>query len=248
MRNIPDLHCHILPGIDDGAQDAEMARKLLQSSLDSGVDRFVFTPHFYPERMNVEEFAAKRRASFSTMLPYLQEMKIPYRLGAEVHYTPALASMPLQDLAIAGTRYLLLELFTAYEPMDVDGLISRLRKAGYTPILAHVERYPYIDANPVRLYDWVRAGALVQVNAGWYLHSKHARKKLERLFRWNLVHVMASDAHRIPERPPELGKALSSLPRSMAEQLCANAEAVFAGEEIQPPAPIKPKQFLGKWR
>lgn len=248
MSGITDLHCHILPGIDDGAKTLTDTENLLRDSAVKGIDRIVFTPHYYPERVSLEQFLANRESAVQVMAPVAQQLGIQFRVGAEIQITPILASLPLERLAFSGTKYLLLELLTMYQPHDVTGLIERLCDKGYIPILAHVERFPYIEEDPTLLYKWVKAGALGQVNAGWLLHDKHAMKRLRKYFDWNLVHVMASDTHSMEHRPQQLDRGLKLLPEEMARELQQNASMIFEGNEINKKNPVKPRHSWGAWR
>ncbi|MDD6468090.1 MAG: hypothetical protein PUF50_07930 [Erysipelotrichaceae bacterium] len=248
MMGLVDLHCHLLPGIDDGAKSIEDTKALLEMSAEQGVTNIIFTPHYYYERVDYEEFIERREQAVEKMEPIAKEVGISFRVGAEVRYTPVLASLPLETLAISGTQYLLLELYIQYEPNDVEGLIRRIKKAGYTPILAHIERYPYIEESPLLLYQWIQAGALAQVNAGWLLKDRRAKKRLEQYYHWNLVHFMASDMHSIDRRPQNLEDGYAILPKEIAQEFQRNAETVFAGKMVQTKQPIRPKKVFGQWR
>ena len=100
MNTLCDLHCHMLPGIDDGAQTPEEARALLEASAGQGVSRLVFTPHFYPERMTAEEFLRDREAAVQTLRPYAEGLGIAFRVGAEIQITPFLAELPLEKFFV----------------------------------------------------------------------------------------------------------------------------------------------------
>ncbi len=248
MSGLIDLHCHMLPGIDDGAQSLEDTQDLLRSSAEQGVKRIIFTPHFYPERMDLYTFLRNRERAVEQTAPLCEALGIEYRFGAEVQITPILARLPLRELAFSGTQYLLLELLFDYEPYDVLGLIGRLRDQGYTPILAHVERYPYVAENPELLYRWVKAGALAQVNAGWVLHDGKAKKRLELYDRHNLVHLISSDAHSIDARPQNLKRGYAALNADLAEKLLTNASAIFENKAPAFAPPVKPERRFGRWR
>ena len=117
---------------------------------------------------------------------------------------------------------------------------------GFTPILAHVERYPYVTQDPTILYRWVRAGALVQMNAGFALRG--GRRHLLQYAQWGLVHLLASDAHHPEWRPANLAEGYDSLPDALAAQLAENAEAVFHDRPIEKSEPVRPERRWGKWR
>ena len=246
MKPLADLHCHLLPGIDDGAQTLSDTELLLDAAVEQGVSGIVFTPHFYPERMSVQDFLRARERALRQTLPLAEARRIACRVGAEVRITPFLADMPLEELAFSGTRYLLLELDFDHEPFDVTGLIRRLREKDCTPILAHIERYPYVREDPELLYDWVRAGALAQVNAGAILRDRSVKRMAEQYCRSDLVHVIASDAHSAAHRPQNLAPAYRALPPETAERLRENAARIFAGESLGARRPERPRRRFGR--
>lgn len=251
MTELVDLHCHILPGIDDGAENPAAARALLEASRRGGVDRFVFTPHFYPQQMQAEDFFRGRSAAADALRAETAGDEtfagVSVRLGAEIAYTPFLERLPLERLAFAGTGYFLLELDFRYLRPGVEEAIGAAIDRGLTPILAHVERYPYLEEDPTLLYRWVRAGALAQVNASFALRGAAERKRLLQYADWGLVHFMASDAHSVDRRPPRLAEGYAALPDALARRLRANAEAVFDGETVDRPQPVLPRRRWGRW-
>ena len=149
-QNLVDLHCHILPGIDDGARDLNISMALLRKEIQDGVAGIVFTPHFHYERISVEDFAAKRRAAFLQVAKAAKETGLPLaaKLGAEVYFTTALPSLDLRALAFAKSNYILIEFPTTCHPAGIDETLYAVRQRGYTPILAHVERYPFVTEDP----------------------------------------------------------------------------------------------------
>ena len=89
-----DLHCHILPGMDDGAKDTAVSLELLRGEYEDGVRNIAFTSHFNSERTTVEAFTAKRQAAFEQLTAALegQPMQFDFKLGAEVFFSPGLQS------------------------------------------------------------------------------------------------------------------------------------------------------------
>ena len=247
---LTDIHSHILPGIDDGAKDIEEAKKLLEMSVKQGIERIIFTPHFYSERMKIQDFVAKRDrvAEIVKGMIHSEGLDIETKMGTEVYFTPIIANFPLEQLAFSGTKYILIELITMYEPNDVVGAIKRIKHQGYTPIIAHVERYSYVAKNPVLLYEWIKAGALIQVNAESIISSRKIRKSIEQYCRWNLIHFVASDAHSVAHRPQNLEKGYALLSEEMSKKIINNANIVFAGGKFEIEKPYKPHNRLGKWR
>lgn len=151
-----ELHCHILPGIDDGAKDLDMSMSLIRKELQDGAVGIVFTPHFHYERISVEQFTARRKAAFLQVSAACRAegLRLAGKMGAEVFYSPALPSLDLRQLAFAGSNYILIEFPTTMHPPGIDETLYAIRAQGYTPILAHVERYPFVTEDPTLLYNW----------------------------------------------------------------------------------------------
>ena len=248
MPGLIDLHCHILPGIDDGAQTIEDTKALLADSRRGGVRRFVFTPHFYPERMDISTFLSGRTGAVKQMRALPEAQGISWRCGAEIAYVPFFDRLPLEQLTFGSTNYLLLELDTRYLQPGVEDAIRAAVDRGLKPILAYVERYIYVEQDPTLLYRWVKAGALAQVNAGFVLRDARSRKRVLQLAGWDLIHLMASDAHSMDWRPPLLQEGYEKLPADMAAQFKQNAEDVFTGKTILCEKPRMPERRWGGWK
>lgn len=244
-----DLHCHILPGIDDGAKNVDVSMQLLQQEANSGVVGVCFTPHFYYERMSIEEFLANRHQAFSLLKGPIKEsrFKMAFKTGAEVYFTPALPSLDLKKLAFYGTNYLLIELPTTFHPSGIEDLLYEIQQQGFIPILAHVERYPYVCENPTLLYDWFSGGALAQINTSGLIRKGHTAKLLEKLINWNLVHLLSTDAHHPEKRPAQLKAGFDTLPVKVQSYFQKNAVDVFLGNDIHQKEPVKPRYRFGHW-
>lgn len=248
MPGLIDLHCHILPGIDDGAQTIEDTKALLSASREGGVSSFAFTPHFYPDRMQPDAFFSGRAEAAKRLRALPEAQGISWRCGAEIAYAPFFDRLPLEKLTFGSTNYLLLELDTRYLQPGVEDAIRAAVDRGLKPILAHVERYTYVEQDPTLLYQWIRAGALAQVNAGFVLRDAKSRKRVLQLAGWNLIHLMASDAHSMDWRPPLLAEAYEKLPAELRANLQQNAAEVFAGNDLHPAEPTCPKRHWGGWK
>lgn len=244
-----DLHCHLLPGIDDGAKDLDMTMTMLRKEQEDGVDAVVFTPHFYYERMSLEKFAHHRAKAYRQTASACRKagIQVAARLGAEVFFTPALPSLDLSVLAFSGTRYLLMELPTTHCPAGVEDVLFALQQQGYTPILAHVERYPYVTENPMLLYNWVTSGAIAQINGSGLVRGGQTARLLHKYIQWNLVHLLCTDAHNMNTRQPNLRQAHESLPEAHSRRFKENGEAVFWDRPLIPEEPVQPRYRFGQW-
>lgn len=244
-----DLHCHLLPGIDDGAKNLDMTLAMLRKEQEDGVEAVVFTPHYYYERTSLESFAANRDKAYrETGIACKQAgLQMPARLGAEVYFTQALPSLDLSKLAFAGTNYLLMELPTTYHPSGIEEVLYGIQQQGYTPIIAHVERYPYVTEDPTLLYRWVSSGALAQINGSGLIRGGYTARLLTKYIRWNLVHLLCTDAHNLSSRVPNLKQAHAALPPEVSQRFKENGENVFWGRAIFPEEPIEPRTRFGQW-
>jgi protein-tyrosine phosphatase len=252
---LTELHCHILPGIDDGAEDGAMSRELLAGEYADGVLQLALTSHFNSERDKIDVFLKRRRGAWERMVAQLKgtpmAMKMQFRLGAEVYFSPQLCEIDAKKLCISGTPFMLLEFSVRRRPYYLKETLYHLQTLGIVPMIAHVERYPYIMADLTQVYDWVSAGMIVQSNAGSFLRKNKMQKRLLKMVDWDLIQVLASDAHDPARRKPNLAAGMRTVARHLGQatagRLAANAQAVFNGKQ---PAvmPHAPQKVLGRWR
>lgn len=243
-----DLHCHILPGIDDGAKDTAVSLELLRREYEDGVRNIAFTSHFNSERTTVEAFTAKRQAAFEQLTAALegQPMQFDFKLGAEVFFSPGLCELDTRALCMGDTAYLLLEFPTTHKPHFIRQTLYNLQQQGIVPLIAHIERYPYVLEDPTLLYDWVAAGAYAQINAGALLEPKLC-KKLCKFIQWGLVHVISTDTHSPDKRPPRMAQGVQQLEkllgREAAARIVRNGDELFHDQELDAATLHQPKKF-----
>ena len=249
-----DLHCHILPGMDDGAKDIEVARQLLEKEKADGVTNIMFTSHFNYERTTVEEYLEKRQRAYETLLEGLGETAkdFHFKLGAEVFFSPGLCELEADKLCLGDTDYMLLEFPTTHKPHFIRETLYNLQSQGIVPLIAHVERYSYAMEDFKLLYDWVNAGAYAQINASSLLKNNKEAKLLLKLIDWELVHVIATVTHSMDKRSPKMARAFAhveeKLGKKTVEQLKKNADEIFRNEELDVVEPHMPRKWLGVWR
>lgn len=247
-----DLHTHILPGIDDGSKNVEMSLELLNLEKENEIHAIACTPHFDFERQDLQEFIQNRFEAAKRLAQAFQKRKCEFHLkfGAEVRISPSILENETAPLCYQNTKIMLLEMPTRYRPQWDCDVIYQLTLAGVTPLIAHIERYPYLQENPSMVLDWFDAGAFFQVNATSIVDAPRLRKLIYQLADHNLVHVVASDTHSPDKRPPKLAKAMKMLSdkfgSNFVDTLKSNADSFFAGEvpEVYEPLPIK-KGFWG---
>lgn len=209
-----DIHSHILPGVDDGAQSLEISVKMLQDQFVQGVSTVVATPHFYPATDNVAKFAKKRQVAYETLCEYIQKNNIDnipkIILGAEIHFSSDIQRVDdIRPLLIENTDFALLELpYNFSGTWLVNSIYEMSAIHNFTPILAHIERYVANSKNYEHFDDLFDMNIYFQINAD-SVNSFKYKQIINKLIRKYKVHFLASDAHNLDSRPVLLEKAVS---------------------------------------
>jgi protein-tyrosine phosphatase len=206
-----DLHSHILHGIDDGASDIEVALEMARRAVDDGVEVMACTPHFLPGIYDPSVQVVTARVAELNDRLMDEGIDLVVVAGCEAHVRPDMVERLRNSeiLSIHSGRHVLCEAPPTVLPPHMDRLFMNMMAAGYTPILAHVERYRWID----RALPWVermaQSGVLMQVTAGSFFgdYGRSAQDWSMRLLLDGLVSIVASDAHDPELRPPGLSKA-----------------------------------------
>jgi protein-tyrosine phosphatase len=204
-----DLHCHILPGIDDGAADLAMSLMMARACVTDGVTTVACTPHILPGLYH--NTGPQIRQAVAALQQAVDAEGIPLKLitGADVHIVPDFVA-GLRDgrlLTLGDTRYVLVEPPHHTAPARLEDLFFALLVAGYVPILTHPERLSWITANYDTIKRLVAAGVWMQVTAGSLAGSfgRQPTYWAERMLDEGCVHILATDAHDSKRRPPILG-------------------------------------------
>lgn len=206
-----DVHCHLLPGIDDGPQTMEESVALAQLAAQNGITHAVVTPHIHLGRWNNDALTIARLVNRLKLR--LAHADIDLRLGmaAEVRLDAQIMQWLTQEkIPFLGTRngkrVLLLELPHAHIPLGTDNLISWLLKRDIQPLIAHPERNKDVIRSVDKIRPLLRQGCLLQVTAGSVagLFGKPAQRCARELLDMGAVFVLASDAHNAQHRAPDL--------------------------------------------
>jgi protein-tyrosine phosphatase len=210
-----DLHCHILPGVDDGAADEAAALAMARIAVAEGVTVQACTPHIYPGVYpNTGPDILKRVAWFQELLDY---EGIPLRVvaGADVHVAPDLVQRIRSGevLTLNGSRYILIEPPHHILPPRVEEVFFNLQAAGYVPILTHPERMTWIDQRYDLIRTLARSGVWMQIT-GAAIAGKFGSRAVywsHRMLDEGLVQIVASDAHDPVHRAPVWSEAVKAL-------------------------------------
>ena len=237
-----DLHSHILPEQDDGARNLQDSLAMARMAVDSGVTVMVATPHCVSDRSR-EVFGA-----WKLLREALAECRIPLRLllGMEIFGTPdTLRLLQAGKLfTLNGSRHPLVEFSFHSDGSEETRILRELCNAGYRPLVAHPERYLYVQEDPRILNGWHRMGCLLQVNKGSLLgrFGRSARETAMELVERGFASVVASDAHSPRVRTPwmeEVGNMLSETvsPRCAQVLLEENPRKILKNEDVLPVVP-----------
>lgn len=250
-----DLHCHLLPGIDDGSKSMAISLRLAREATENGVTHALLTPHHMNGRyVNHKTDVIQQTKEFADELT---KHKIPLTVfpGQEVRINGnLLAALDQDDILFAdtGNQYLMLEFPDDDVPHYTDRMIFALQQRGITPVIVHPERNTMIMAKPEILYDLLKKGCLSQITASSYVGT--FGKKVEHFSRQLIAagqgYVFASDAHDLPGRKYEMRQAFEKLQSEFGKQLAdryqQNARAIINGDNVplNNLQEIKKKRFL----
>lgn len=206
-----DVHCHLLPGLDDGPGDDLESIAMARVAAANGIEQTIATPHVREDHLAGDAAPIRRAVGRLQALLDAEEIPLVVRPGAEVAIGPALEldGAALRDLTLAGAGTLLLETPHARLPSIFEAVVDRLLDQGLRVLLAHPELNPDLQADPSRLGAMVERGALVQITAtslepgGKARHKQLAAHALDR----GWAHVVATDSHSSVWRPPVTGEA-----------------------------------------
>ncbi len=248
-----DFHTHILPHLDDGAKDTATAVEMLRAEMAQGVTTVLCTPHYYGKRYP-DKFLAQRNAAYEHLKERIPE-GIAVRLGAEVHFTGI--NVPeyeqLCKLAIEGTKYILLELpfVEKWTNRLLPAIADFVYDTGYTPIIAHVERYREVLKKPAIVSQLIDMGCLIQVNARAFT-EKREKKFAFTLLKHGFVHCIGSDAHDLDRRSVELLTAKNAVETAGYIDQWKNAQVIMQrvlnDEEMRVPLGEPIKKMFGSYR
>lgn len=210
-----DLHCHILPGVDDGARDLDMSLAMLEAAHEVGVTSIVCTPHARDPYFNYEAMWD----AYHELLPHAQARGIQLSMGFEVAHAK-LVELGVEEwapyLAFDNGREFLLELDPGCSEgrfQEYERTIYELQGLGYDVIVAHPERYRAIQQNTDLAVRLVRMGCKLQASADFVAGGRFGkeRKPAKKMFDQRLYRYIASDAHR-PEHYTYLAHAIKEYP------------------------------------
>ncbi len=241
MQPTIDIHCHIMPGVDDGSPDTGTSLEMLRIAEKNGITHMILTPHHKPMHHNVspEHNVLYRKKLLENARA--AGIKVKLFSGNEIYYSDETMEELLRGeiCSLAGSDYVLVEFHPSNPFKAIQNAAYRVQGAGYIPIIAHVERYADIVQHPARVGDLIEMGCYIQVNAssimGRYgLGISHFTKKL---LKQEQVHFVASDAHDAAGRAPKLLECRKFVEKKYGEDyanhlFCINPANVIRNDHV----------------
>ena len=196
-----DIHSHILYDVDDGAKDITMSIQMIEAAIKENIHHIVLTPHVQSRVTKVSRDVHIEH--FNVLNERIKALNLPVKLhlGAEVTYRSHLKPN-YKEYTLGSSNYVLVE-FSMREPQEIEDVIFDISRMGLIPIVAHVERYPYLSIDDIVA---IKKYGLIQVNTSSILGFDNVVKPkyVLKLLKLGLIDIIASDAHNLDKRIPNL--------------------------------------------
>ncbi|MFT8319989.1 MAG: CpsB/CapC family capsule biosynthesis tyrosine phosphatase [Bacillus sp. (in: firmicutes)] len=250
-----DIHCHILPGIDDGAKTMEDSLEMAKVAAGEGIKTIIATPHHRNNQFTNKKADILQNVEDLNKVLVQEKLPITILPGQEVR----IFGEVLEDyekgeiLTLNHTKYLFIEFPSSSVPRYAERLLYDIQTQGIIPIIVHPERNKELQEKPELMYKLVKNGTLTQVTAasvcGYF--GKKVKQFSEQLIESNLTHFIASDAHNITSRTFKMNEAFDEIESKFGTDyvylFTENAELLIEDKNIykEIPEPIRRKKFLG---
>lgn len=250
-----DIHCHILPGVDDGPGKIDESLKMARKAVDEGIKTIIATPHHKNNKYeNVKGSILQNVESFNKQL-INEDIPLTIFPGQEIRiYGEILEDYQKGEiLPLNMSKFIFIEFPTASVPKYSERMLYNLQLEGFTPIIVHPERNKEIIENPKQLYNFVKNGILTQVTAASITghFGKSIKKFSEQLILHNLTHFVASDAHNTHNRSFKMIEAHDYIEENFGIEYVylfkENSQKIIDNGDIyqEIPEPIQRRKFLG---
>lgn len=234
-----DFHSHILPKIDDGAQDIETSLKMLTVAKDAGVKTMLATPHCHPmSQEKVDRFIKKRDEAFESLSNAIrtQNLELPKIVpAAEIRIYNGFHKLSgIDKLCIDGTNYILLEMpYEVWKDYAFEEIYQIIR-LGFRPIIAHLDRFLDQEKSFGEIFSLDTA---IQINSSAFIEPT-ARKKMLKLFETGHIQVLGSDAHNLADRSPDVHMAYNIIGKKFGKEyvdyIIASENAILENKDVYP--------------
>ncbi len=235
IENLTEMHCHIIPGIDDGAKDVETSLKMIERLKEQGAKRIVLTPHYYSDTISLDDFLRKREKALDKLVNALPPNSPELVPAAEIYISDyVFNNSSIKDICIGDTGYALIEhsFSSDFDDSVFDRLMNLYCDYGVKPVLAHIERYRALMTDKYKLDNFIEAGCLTQVNISSFADSPWlVKKKLFKMLDEGKIHLIGSDCHNLDSRAPEYEDGINAIIKKCGQgavdRLINNADNLF---------------------
>lgn len=243
-----DIHCHILPNVDDGSESLEESIAMAKIAESEGITRIVNTSHCHFDFKYKKGNELKLELEKFNQVLKEENINIEVLLGNELYYTSDLIERfnELDFFSMNNSKYILMEFSPINFPKNIEDVIYEIKIRGYIPIIAHAERYKQVQEDVNIVLDCIKEGALIQVNASSILgkNGEKAEDTSKKLLDNNMVHFVATDAHSSNRRRPLIKDSynyiLKNYGKEVSEKLfIENPTAVIENRDISILNPTK---------
>ena len=241
LNGFYDIHCHMLPHVDDGSKSTAMSKEMLNIAYENGIRHIVLTPHY-----TIGRFELTREEIYDQYQLFTEKVQedfpeIEFFFGREIFFGEEIMEFLQDDLisTMNDTDYVLIEFHPSATANYIMQSLYKVEGVGYIPILAHIERYPDLFSNTKMIEQIIESGAYIQVNASSVTGTlgNSVKKQIIKLMKKNLVHFVATDAHSNRTRGPYLDEWVKYIEKKLGEDyvrrlLIENPERMLNNEYI----------------
>lgn len=236
-----DMHCHILPGVDDGSKNMEMSMDMLEYAYEEGIRAIILTPHYHggyveTARSVIDDTFEELNNNCKKVHPDLKLF-----IGNEIYYYPSVPEWIEEGRvhSLADSDYVLLEFSNQVRKRELLEAVQNLCSHGYYPVMAHVERYECLVKEPSYIGELISNGAYIQVNSKTIAGEggMRIRRFVKKLLKEEWIHFIGTDAHSMGSRKPEMADCAEYIMKKCGEEyaadiLYANAVHVINNEPL----------------
>ncbi|MDF2699690.1 MAG: exopolysaccharide biosynthesis protein [Haloplasmataceae bacterium] len=230
-----DIHNHILNGIDDGAKTSEDTLKMLQMAYETGIEKLIFTPHFKEGICENDIHIVNTKFNEAKKIIEDHHINLEVYSGCEIFLTRNSLDLLNQNTipTLNNSKNILVETHRSniYLTYDFDDEIYNLAVDGYHVIIAHPERYQFVHEDINKVFEYIKEGYMIQINVtSLYDSSLETYKIAKKLLDHNLVHFIASDAHDLVKRTPNLSMGYKMISQKYGEK---RANDLFYNNQVK---------------
>lgn len=248
-----DFHSHIIFDVDDGAKTIENSVKMILEAEKAGYTDIIATPHYMEGYYEIEKNDIREKVVLINTILEQNNINVKIHQGNEVYITNNIINLIDEGIVstINDSRYILIETPMTIEPLNLIEVIYNILENKKVPVIAHPERYTFIQKDPNKLYNLIQQGVLFQANIGSLigLYGKEAKRTVIQLLQNNMIHFIGTDTHMPDSIYTKVDTAIEELKKIISEEkieklMYDNAKKVLDNEELQIEEPIEIKRTL----